>query len=476
MHKLIAILTLIISLTSCLTPQYSRPPVDVPPAWRFDADESSTFCNFRWWEQFQDPVLNEMILLALRNNQDLQVAISRVFEYYAKLGVTSAALWPEIDGTVSYNRSEFSIAIPLDQTAKDVISRVNNDYEAFFNLSWELDLWGRVRSATQASYAELLSQVEARRGIIITVVTSVANAYIRLRELDAQLIISKETLKSRLESLKLAQDRFMLGETSEIEVKQAESEVEVAAIRVIEFEREIPKQENLLSILLGENPHDIERGLTISSFQYPCTIPAGLPSDLLERRPDIVQAENLLIAANARITQARALFFPQISLTGMYGSQSSTLKAFLTNPAEMWQYGFTAVQTIFDAGRIRYLVKEAQAVRDEALYTYRQTILNAFREVNDALIDTEKNQELVIEHQRQVKVLGDYLHLAKLRYEEGEIDYLNVLDAERSLFNAQLDAVQAQAENFGAVVQLYGALGGGWVTDADIIAIQSTCD
>jgi len=457
-------------LTGCLRPNYQPQYVDIPCEWRMATNEGNTLCNYRWWKQFQDPVLDELILIALSNNLDLQVAIRRVFEYYARLGISNAAFYPVIDGIASYNRMQSSIALPVDQPIG--VPRTFNDFQGYLNGTWELDFWGRIYSANEASFAELLAQIQARRTVVMTVVTSVANAYFVLRQLDAQLQISKKTLESRLDSLRLAKDRFELGETSEIEVKQAEAEVEIAIIRVIEFERDIPRQENLLSILLGENPHSVIRGLAIDDMDYPLYIPEGLPSDLLTRRPDIMQAEDNLIAANARVTEARALYFPQITLTGQYGSESDQLKNFLSSPAEFWQYGVTAVQSIFDAGKIYYEVRVNEELRNQVLFTYRQTILNAFREVDDALITTEKNRELVTEHIKQVKILNEYLHLAQLRYEEGEIDYLNVLDAERQLFDTELQLAQAYADNLTAIVSLYKALGGGWVADADAIALE----
>ena len=471
MHKM-WVLGLIFFLTACIRPHYTPQYVDTPDSWRFEADEASTLCNLNWWEQFQDPVLNKLILTALQNNQDLQVAISRVFEFYAQLGVISSGLYPAIDGNASYNRIESSIATPVPLTSTPGVSRINNDFQAFFNLSWELDFWGRICSAVQAAYADVLATIEVRRGVVLTLVSSVANAYIVLRQLDAQLEVSKKTLKSRIESLDLAKIRFELGETSEMEVFMAESELEVAAIQVLQFERDIPRQENLISVLLGENPQAIERGKTIETFKYPVTIPAGLPSELLIRRPDILEAEDRLVAANARVTEARALFFPQITLTGMYGSESDQLSTFLTSPARMWQWGFSVVQFIFDAGKRYYGVMETEAIRDEALFNYRQKILTAFREVNDALITCQMNQKLVVENEKQVTALAGYLRLSLMRYNEGQVDYLNVLDAERSLFNAQLQLVQAQSDNFTAVVNLYSALGGGWVSESDTYAIS----
>ena len=447
----------------------------MPDQWRFESDEGDTLCNLEWWKQFQDPVLDQFIMLALKNNQDLQVAISRVLEYYARFGISRSFLFPTVTGNASYTRTKNSIALAATpEPIMDIgvgIPRIFNDFQEFFSLSWELDFWGRISSATEAAYYDLLGQIEARRAVVISVVTSVANTYIRLRQLDAQLEVSKKTLESRIESLRLAVFRFELGETSEIEVKQAESEVEIAAIRKIGFERDIPVAENLLSIILGENPHSIERGSDIQSLRYPISIPTGLPSDLLTRRPDIMQAEDDLIAANARVTEARAMLYPQFNLNAFFGNESNFLSKLFTGPAEMWQYSLAAVEPIFNAGRTTYEINLTVAARARLVYQYRQTLLNAFREVSDALISYKKNRELANEHEKQVKVLSDYLRLARLRYLEGEVDYLNVLDAERSLFNAELELVQAQSDSFSSVVQLYGALGGGWVLDADVIAI-----
>lgn len=490
MSRPTCVICLFLLLTGCLRPNYVKQPLDIPKEWRLDTNEGNTLCNYNWWEQFQDPVLNRLIMTALKNNEDLQVAIARVCQFYARFGVVRADLFPGITGNASYLRSKNSSAIPTPtfdlSSPSSTISgatpsgdtplslnfpRITNNYQAFFSLSWALDFWGRYYSAAEAAYDDYLGSIQARRAVVITVVTSVATAYITLRELDAQLGISKQTLESRYESLKLAQDRFELGETSYLEVIQAEAQIEIAALRVIEFEREIPLAENQLSILLGENPHWIERGKSLEKFEYPITIPAGLPSDLLTRRPDIVEAEDALKAANARVSEARALLFPQFTLTGLYGSESDSLSTFLRSRSEMWQYGVNAVQTIFDAGRTFYLIDEAKAIREETLAQYRQTILVAFKEVNDALVLYRKDRQLVVEHQKQVKILTEYLRLATLRYNEGEVDYLNVLDAERTLFDAQLSLAQAQADSFTAIVKLYGALGGGWVDKSDAIAI-----
>lgn len=452
-------------VTGCFKPNYTRQYVDIPDSWRVPSDEGSTLCNYRWWEQFNDPILNDLIWASINNNLDLKIAMSRVLEFYARLGIADSALYPSVYGNASVTRNRTSSAIPLGFPVNQ--NHPFNIFQATVNLTWELDFWGRVRAATEAAYAELLESIANRRAVIITVVSSVANAYITLRGLDAQLTIAKMTLKSRQDSLVLARDRFQLGETSELEVVQAEAELEIAAIRELELELAIPLQENLLSVLLGQNPHEIIRGRPLNVFGYPPEIPAGIPSDLLTRRPDIVAAEDQLIALNARVTEVRTLQFPQFVLTGEYGSQSSSLRRFLTSPAQIWQYGVSLAQVIFDAGRIQYQIKAVEELRDQALHNYRQVILTAFQQVDDALAQVEWTKKIVAEHHHQVRVLEQYVNLATLRYLEGEVDYLNVLDSERSLFNAQLSDIQSQADSFNAVVSLYSALGGGWIDDID---------
>ena len=384
MRKLTLLFLSLFILSGCLRARYTPQPVCIPQEWRLEASEGSTLCNFRWWQQFEDEVLNDLIITALNNNQDLKIAIYRVKEFYAQSGVVGSFLYPTVDGVADYENIQSSLATPLPVLPG--IKRVNNNFELFFNLNWELDIWGRIINASDAAYADWLSQIEARRGVVLTLVTSVAHAYISLRSLDAQLVVSQNTLDSRIRSLDIAKSRFELGETSYLEVTQAQAEVEDALIAVIVLKRDIPQQENLLSILLGESPHEIPRGLDIHNFNYPLSIPAGLPSDLLTRRPDIVEAEDQLMASNSRVWEARGDLFPKITLTGIFGSQSDQLKELLKSPAQMWLYGVNAVEPLFNAGRTFYQIDEAKAIRNEALYNYRQTILTALLEVNDALI------------------------------------------------------------------------------------------
>lgn len=482
---------LLISLTSCMSPYYSRPEIGMPTTWRLKSNEGSTLANVQFWKQFQDESLDNLISCALKNNDDLKIAIYRVKQYQAALGISEAALLPTVDLEAAYSRNKMSLDLPgtpllqplaaattfIDSFNNTItgttilpaqkFKRTNNDYLGLFFLRWELDFWGRLRSASAAAYADLMSQVEARRAVVTTVVGEVANAYIILRKLDSQLEISRQTLETRKVSLKLAENRFEVGETSKIEVTQAASEVEIAAISVIQYERDVQLQENLLSILVGEKPREIMRGKQIDKLSYPIDIPAGIPSDLLERRPDIAFAEQQLIAADARIIEAKALLFPRFSLTGNYGSESDHFKQFLKSSANIWEYGLSMSQTIIDFGSKIYGVKQAKAIQQQALYNYRKAILNGLKDVDDSLVSVSKNSSLVKEHEKQVEVLTEYLNLANLRYLEGEIDYLNVLDAERSRFDAELNLVSARAANLIAIVNLYRSLGGGWIINAD---------
>jgi multidrug efflux system outer membrane protein len=345
----------------------------------------------------------------------------------------------------------------------------SNDYRAVLTASYELDLWGKIRSATEASYAELLGEINARRTVILSVVSSVASSYMLLRQYDWQLQISKQTLRSREESYELAQLRFKEGLTSELEVAQAKAERDEAVIQIIQFQTLVPQQENLLSVLIGHPPTAIKRGLPVDEWQLPPEVPTGLPVDLLEQRPDILQAEEQLKAANFRIGEARALYFPDITLTGYYGYESSELHRLFTDPSRTWQWMANLLQPVFTGWRISNSVDLAKAETQEAVYNYLQVILTALQEVDDALIAHKNAKEAVIAENARVKDYEQYLHLANLQYRNGLVDYLSVLDAERRLFEAQLDLAKAEADVFITLVNIYKALGGGWVIDAENI-------
>lgn len=478
-------ITLLLLLASCNRPFYNPPVIETPQKWRMEQTEGEARANLDWWQEFNDPVLTELIMSALQGNQEIRIAAARVLEFRATLGITEADFYPQINLEARAHRIESPRALQQSSAAQTntvqtaarttgvitpTVPRFFNDFFSAFRLHWELDFWGRIQSATAAAYDDLLSSISARQAVVVTIVKNVAQGYLNLRGLDAQLLLAQETYESRLETLELAKTRFNLGETSELEVKQEEAQVEIAAIRSLQLEKLIPQQENLVSILLGESPHSIKRGLVIQKMNRHFSIPAGIPSDLLHRRPDILQAEQELMAAQARISEARALFFPQISLTGLYGFESIQLKNFLSNQSMLWDVGVNMMQLIFDGWRVTSRVALTKARSCAAVANYRQVILQAFREVEDALVAIKKNRELVEEHRKQVNVLKDYFRLANLRYLEGEVDYLNALDAQRDLFNAQLASVQALTEELMGIVDLYSALGGGWVLEADEVS------
>jgi multidrug efflux system outer membrane protein len=420
--------------------------------------------NTLWWEQFGDPVLNDLIGSALKENYDLRIATARVEEYYGRYGATRADLFPQVGYGAAADRT--SVSEKGIAAGTPGAGAIRNTYQAQFSASWEIDLWGKIRRATEAAQADLLAAEDARSGVILTLVSSVASAYVDLRSLDRQLEIARQTAKSREESVRLFEIRFKGGNISEMELSQVKSEYYVALAAIPDLEKRVRQQGNLINLLLGRNPGPIERGKTIDEISLPA-IPAGLPSDLLARRPDIRQAEQNLIAANARIGVAKAQYFPSISLTGLFGSSSTELKDLFTGPAKTWNYAGALAGPIFTAGRIKGTVKAAQAVQQEALFGYELAIRNGFREFEDALIDQDRTRLQLDAQAKQVEALATYARLARLRYENGYTSYIEVLDAERSLFNGQLSYTQTQDTLVRALVNLYRTSGGGWVVEAD---------
>jgi outer membrane protein, multidrug efflux system len=463
MDKIFHIALIFIIFVSCtFQPPVPIAVVNVPSEWRFQASEESVWNNIRWWEQFEDPVLSDLIKEALENNRDLKVAIDRIYQFAALLGIARSQLYPQIDLTGSAVRQELSIDVsPLPLGFR----RITNEYTYLFNLSYEVDIWGKVRSAVDSAYADLRGSIYIERGVVLTLISAVATSYIQLRQFDKQYEVAKETVQSRTDSYKLAKLRYEEGLTSELEVFQAESEIENAAAQMVQYEILIPQQEDLLSVLLGRAPGTIERGDLLSEIKLPPVVPAGLPSSLLEQRPDLLAAEESLISANAQIGVAVANFFPQISLTGFYGGESLELRHLFTKRARTWLWGGNFVQPLFTGWLLTNQLREAEAITLEALHSYESAILNAFKEVDDALIAHEKSKELFEIQTKRVSANTNYLYLAILRYNNGQTDYLNVLDAERNLFNSQLDYVSAQANCFLTIIALYKALGGSWLCD-----------
>ncbi|MGE5895022.1 MAG: efflux transporter outer membrane subunit [bacterium] len=468
MRKSIVSLLITLALAGCMIgPDYQRPAVDAPRSWRFEDEEASDVANTAWWEQFNDPVLNDLIQDALQENKDVKIAAARVEEFVGRYGTTRAALFPQIGAGASAGRQRTSELIgptPLQDVPN--VNPTFSNYELSLNASWEIDLWGKLRRATEAARANLLSTEEARRAIILTLVTSIANSYINLRDLDKQLDLTTQAAKNYKESYDIFKLRFEYGTVSEIEVSQAKSQYEQALANIPFFEKAIAQQENALSVLLGRNPGSIPRGRTVDELVLPA-VPAGLPSDILVNRPDIRQAEQNLIATNAIIGVAKAQYFPTISLTGLFGSASADLSDLFTGPAKTWSWAVPVTAPIFTAGAIAGQVKSAEAVQQQALLIYQQAIQSAFREVDDALVDQKRTREQQEALARQVDSLRTYAHLARVRYENGYVSYLEVLDAETRLYNAELTHAQIQGILFQALVNLYKAMGGGWIVMAE---------
>jgi len=495
MHKIAFVFGfLFLVLFSCnLSPKYQRPSMEMPQQWRVPASETSTSANVRWWAQLNDSVLNDLIEEALESNYDLKIATARIAQFQAQLGITGSQLYPQIFGQGTASRQRISQTLAgepfLTQTdgnqgygyngaaapnLNQLFPVFADDYLTLITASYELDLWGRIRNATRASFADLIGQYDARRTVILTVVSSVAASYILLRQYDMQLRVSEQTLKTRMDYLKLAKIRFEEGLTSELEVAQAAADRDEAMIQVIRYENLIPQQENLLSVLIGHPPATIKRGLSVDSFGLPPEIPAGLPVDLLDQRPDIMQAEQAMLAANFRIGEARALFFPDLTLTGNYGYNSSELHDLFINPSRTWQWMFNLLQPIFTGWRITSTLELTKAKKEEAVYNYMQVVLTALKEVDDALISHKNAKRTAAAQAERVKDLTEYLKLAWLQYMNGLEDYLNVLDAERHLFDAQLDLANAEADVFITLVNIYKALGGGWIIDAENLMERET--
>ncbi len=454
-------LLLAVPLSACMVgPDYRRPEVEVPAAWRLGATEASRISNIAWWDQFQDPVLSDLVRTALANNKDLEIATANVDQAFAQYGIARSAQFPQVNGGVSVARERSSANGPLPG------GRTVNDYAVNLSASFELDIWGRLRRATESARASLLASQQGKGTVVLTVVATVASGYIQLRALDRQLEIAQYTSQSLGEAARLQRVRFEEGAVPQSDYLQAESQYRDAVARVPELEREIARQENFLSVLLGHNPGPIPRGRDIDALLFPA-VPEGLPASLLERRPDIRQAEQNLIAANANIGVARAAYFPDISLTALLGLESAQLSDLFKGPSRAWSFGTGVLQPIFNAGRIRGQVEQAEALQRQALYTYEKSIISAFQDVENALIDRTKFGQVREEQAKNVEALRRFRDLADLRYREGATIYLEVANAEQSLFNAQLAYVATQAQLFQSYANLYKAIGGGWVEEAE---------
>ena len=460
-----AAFALALAASACTVgPNYKRPVAQLPEAYRAAAPtgalaaDQPSLGDQKWWEVFQDEQLQELILTALRQNFDVRIAAARVAEARAQLGITRADQFPQVDGSALADRERVSASpVPLPSQAFD-----RNVFQVAGSTRWEVDFWGKFRRATEAARATLAATEWGRRAVVTSLVAQVAEAYFALRAIDLNLDISRQTLASRQESLRLTQVRAAGGVASELDVRQAEQLVFGASAVIVDLERQAEQQENLISILQGNNPGAVPRGRTLTDQPLIPQVPTGLPSALLERRPDIVEAEQTLVAANANIGVVRANFFPEVSLTGSGGFQSAALSSLLTGPAAFFTVGATLLQPVFTAGRTRSQVELAEARRDEVLLAYQQTILESLRDVSDALIAYRRNREFRDQQQLLTRSAGDALRLTTVRYQGGASNYLEVLDADTRLFAAQLVLAQAQLNELLAIVQIYRALGGGW--------------
>lgn len=462
MRKTVLAIAVGLALGGCsLAPTYQRPEVPVPARWEVNIQQANDLANTTWWKQFRDPVLDQLIQIALQENKDVQIAVARVEEYMGRYGVTRSAQFPQVGANADAARTRNSESGGITPGANPV-----NAFQINLGVSFELDLWGKLRSATEAARAQLLATEETRRTVILTLVSQLANSYVQLLDYDKQLTVTRETLRTRSESVRINRLRFKAGLISELDYQQAIAEYQNAAVQVPLLERQIAQQENAISLLLGRNPGQIARGVPLDRLTLP-QVPGGLPSELLERRPDIRQAEQQLIAANAQIGVAKAAFFPSISLTGLFGYASTDLSDLFKGPSRTWQFAGALAQPIFTGGALTGQLQVAEAIQQQALLNYQQVIQNAFAEVDNSLIAVKKLREQLKDEAAQVKALQRYLDLATLRYQNGYSDYLTVVDAERNLYSAQLQYVRDQGSLFVALVNLYKAMGGGWIEQAE---------
>lgn len=454
--RIISGILIALLLVSCTPgPNYVRPKTEVPQVWRIEVEDGNNWVDLAWWEQFGDPALGQLIQEAVAANRDLQLATARVDQYLGLYEVSRSQFFPQVGFGVSATRQ--------DNTGSPF-----STYQSALNVSWELDLWGRVRRATEATQAQVFASEEGRRAVLVSLVANVASNTINLLGLDRQLEIARATGKSYADTLRIFRLRHQYGTISGIELRQIESQNEEALLAISNIKAQIALQENQLSILLGRNPGHITRGKALDAL-VPPPLPNVLPLTLLERRPDIRQAEFELIAANARIGEAKAQYFPTVSLSGLLGRQSSELAELFRQDRGIWSLGSNLAGPLVTFGALSGQVKQAESVANQAVIRYEQTIQQAFHEVEDALVRSIKNQEQLDLQRRKLASLTDYARLSRLKFENGGVSYLQVLDAERSLFSAQLALVQAQVDLLKSRIDLYRSFAGGWVALADSI-------
>ncbi len=473
MRRRIALPLAALALSGCMVgPDYQRPAVVAPAAFQYATRTATDTSDSLWWRQFGDPVLDALIDEALANNLNVKIAAANVEQAAAVFTQSRSPLFPQVGygGAGERARSTEAGAVRLPT---ELIPNPQTAYTAALSVSWEIDLWGRIRRTSEAARANVLATDQARRGVVLTLVASVATNYIQLRSLDAQLATAQETLATYAESVRLFELQFKFGQISQMTVAQAQSQYETAAAQIPLIESQIAQVQTALSILVGRDPGPIPRGKSIEALTLP-SVPAGVPSELLTRRPDLMQAEQALIAANAQIGAAKALYFPVISLTGAFGSASADLSKLFSGPARIWNYAGQFSGPIFTFGAVSGQVAQAEAADAAALLNYRLSIQNAFGDVDNALVANAKLQEQLVAQVRLVKALKEYVYLARLQYDGGYSPYSTVLQAEQALFPAELTLASVRGSVFASAANIYKAMGGGWVARADALTTGGT--
>ncbi|HEY6972933.1 MAG TPA: efflux transporter outer membrane subunit [Nitrospiraceae bacterium] len=455
----VALAAISMLLISCaMGPDYSRPDIPTSDSFRMaeEGKDLPSLANVPWWELYRDEELQKLIRIALGENKDLKRSVATVDEFAARLLVAKTDFAPQMNATVN--------APVFGNTRNFQFRGFPNAFNYYVqgNLAWELDIWGRIRRSNEAALGDLFAREENRRAIILQLVGGVAQAYFDLRQFDMQLEIATRTLQAWEESVRISQARLRQGLINRLDVDQFEAERQNAAARIAELKRQMVQKENELSVLLGRNPGQVSRGRALTEQVMPPVVPAGLPSELLQRRPDVVQAEQGLAAATARIGVAKADRFPKLSITGLLGVASPQLSHLVASDTYFGVVGPSLTGPLFNAQVLGFQQKVAEAQARQALAQYEQTILVAFREVEDALVGVSTAREQAAAQEKQVNALQSALHLANLRYKGGLANYLDVLIAQRSLFDAELSLAATRRLHLVSVVQLYKALGGGW--------------
>jgi len=457
--RALVMLALAVGLSGCMVgPNYRRPAVQTPAAFR-DLQEkqeaqAASYADLPWWQVFQDSALQELIRTALKQNYDLQLATERINEARAEVAIARSSLFPQVAANGNFAGGR-----------EGNFQTKYNFFTSTADATFQLDLFGKLRRATEASRAELLATEDARQTVILTLVSDVASDYFDLLQLDLQLRITHETIQTQQDSVKLTSLRLQHGVATKLDVLQAQQTLDTANAQIPDLERQIAQEEDAISILLGNYPQAIARGLPLVEQPLPPSVPPGMPSSLLERRPDIREAEQTLVAANAEVGVAKADFFPQISLTGSGGGsfgRSSAFSSLMSSQLGIWSYGANVSQPIFTGGALRGNLKAAESQYQQALISYRQAIQRAFGDVSDALIGYQKLHEVRVQQENTVADLRESVRLSNLQYTGGIATYLGVLDSQRSFFAAELTLAQARGDEYQSLVQLYRSLGGGW--------------